>query len=343
MRIACSKFCFIFLLLLASTGLVAVSAAAAENLVPAPILVFGHKNPDTDTAVSAMAAAHLLNKTGRSARPMVQGEVNPETAFVLEKFHLARPELLSSVDGRRIGLVDFNEYPQGPDDLRKAELVFLVDHHRLGGMESAAPVEAWLWPVGCTSTILFEMCKYQGVEIPADLAGGMLAAILSDTVSFKSATTTEKDRAVARELAALAGVVDMDALGKELFAVKSDFAGASSRDLLIRDYKEYVMGGRKIGIGQIETLDIGMLADRRAEFFREMENLKQENALSAAVLMLTDITREGAEMLVIADEPERIAGAFSASLVEGSFWLEGVMSRKKQVVPPLEKALAEVR
>lgn len=326
---------FVFMVLAAL--FVMQSAFAMDQTAQDAILIFGHKNPDTDTVMSAIAAAQYLNHTGRSAAAAVQGEVNPETAHVLKTFGLALPETIAAVAGKQIGLVDFNEYPQGPEDMQKADLVFLVDHHRLGGMTSNAPMEAWLQPVGCTCTILFEMLAARGIEIPGSLAGGMLAAILSDTVTFRSATTTDRDRTAAGKLAAIAGIADMDAFGKELFAVKSDFRDASSRTLLLRDYKSYVMGGRKIGIGQIEALDIAELDNRRGEFIEEMAALKNESESFAIILMLTDISREGAEMLVLADDPDAIAGAFSATLENGSFWLEGVMSRKKQVVPPLER------
>jgi manganese-dependent inorganic pyrophosphatase len=318
-------------------ALLSFGALSAENRDP--ILVFGHKNPDTDTVMAAVAAAHLLTGSGTPAIACVQGEVNPETAYVLETFGVSLPANVVSVAGRRIGLVDFNEYPQGPEDIQKGELVFLVDHHRLGGMTSNAPMEAWFQPVGSTCTILHEMFGLRGVAIPKNIAGGMLAAILSDTVNFRSVTTTDRDRVAATELARIAGVGDMEALGQELFTVKSDFREASSRTLLLRDYKSYVLGEKKIGIGQIEALDIGLLNGRRDEFFAEMAALKKESDSFAIILMLTDITRNGAEILVLADDDGMIAETFSANMKDGSFWLDGVMSRKSQVIPPLERAL----
>lgn len=318
--------------------LCAVEAASSETATSNPILVFGHKNPDTDAVLSAIGAAHFLNKTGRPAIACVQGEITPQTAYVLETFNISPPENIPPVAGRQIGLVDFNEYSQGPDDMKKAELVFLVDHHRLGDVTSSAPLEARLQPLGSTCTVLYEMFTENDIPIPQDIAGGLLSAILSDTVCFRSVTTTERDRIAATELARIAGVEDTGTLGEELFAVRD----APPRTLLRRDYKSFMMGGRKIGVSQIEVVDMGQLDGRKSALRAEMDILKRESGSFAILLMLTDITRNGTELLVESDAPGVIAEAFSTTMKDGSMWLDGVMSRKKQIVPPLEKTFEQL-
>jgi manganese-dependent inorganic pyrophosphatase len=309
-------------------------ASAAE----APIQVFGHQNPDTDSIVGALAAAELLNRTGRPAVAAAQGPVNPETAFVLKRFGLPEPAPVPKLAGQRIGLVDFSDASQGPADLADAKLVFIADHHKLGGLRTAEPLEAWIQPVGSVNTILFEVFKLNHLDISKSLAGGMLCAILSDTVIYKSVTTTPRDRDAAAALAKLAGVKDVRALGLDLFRAKSAIAGVPARDLVIRDYKTFVMGGTKVGVGQLELVDLALVAGQKDGFLAAMEQVKREQGLHSIFLMLTDIMRESTEMLVVTDDPAKVQKAFPGEIKGHVLLLPGVMSRKKQVVPNLEAA-----
>ena len=160
-------------------------------------LVLGHKNPDTDSIVSALSATYLLSKRGFDVVAAAQGNVAPETAFVLEKFNLKAPEVVTSVADRDVWLVDYSDLAQAPEDLSKARLLGIFDHHKLGDVTSDTPLECWIQPVGCSNTIIKMVADYYNVEIPADLAGAMLCAILSDTVLFKSPTCTEADKKAA--------------------------------------------------------------------------------------------------------------------------------------------------
>ena len=300
--------------------------------------ILGHKNPDTDSIISAIACAHLYRERGLDVVPVAQGNPAPETAYILERFGLTAPEVVTSVAGRDVYLVDFSDKAQAPADIDEANLKGIVDHHKLGDMTSTAPLECIIWTVGCTNTILKRMFDYMGYAIPANLAGAMLCAILSDTVIFKSPTCTDADKQVAAELAQIAGIDDIQALGMDLFKAKSAVAGTAPRDLIFRDFKDFNMNGCTVGVGQLELVSLDLVAEMKADIQAELERVKQEGR-HTALLLLTDIMKEGSELLMVSDEPARIAKAFGqepALLEQGNLWLEGVMSRKKQVVPALE-------
>lgn len=302
--------------------------------------VMGHKNPDTDSIVSAIACACFEKARGIDAVAVAQGRPTPESAFVLKRFGLNAPEVVDSVAGKDLYLVDFSDLAQAPADIKEANVKGIVDHHKLGDVTTASPLEAVIFPVGCTCTVLERMFAYAGIAIPADIAGAMLCAILSDTVIFKSPTTTDFDRQSAGRLAQIAGVADCQALGMELFAAKSAVAGTPVRDLVLRDFKDFVMGGRKIGVGQLELVSLDLVKDVKAALLEDLAKLKGEGARHSVLLLLTDIMKEGSELLLVSDEPEKVASAFgkdAADLARGNLWLEGVMSRKKQVVPNLER------
>lgn len=299
-------------------------------------IILGHKNPDTDSIISAIACEHLYKARGLDVVARAQGEPAPETAFVLERFGLKAPEVITSVAGEDVYLVDYSDLGQAPEDFAQANLKGIVDHHKLGDVTSSSPVECVIMPVGCTNTILKGMYDFLGIEIPANIAGAMLCAILSDTVIFKSPTCTPADRRAAEELAKIAGIEDLQALGMELFTAKSAVAGVAPRALICRDFKDFNMSGAKVGVGQLELVDLAIIEDRIPELLEELAVMKGEGR-HTAMLLLTDIMKEGSRLLMASDDPEKIAAAFGAELAD-KIWLPGVMSRKKQVVPALEAA-----
>jgi len=301
------------------------------------ILVVGHKNPDTDTIASAIAAADLYTKRGMEAKAVAQGAIAPETAFVLEKFGFAAPEIVTDATGKKIILVDHTDISQTIDNLDKGELVAVVDHHKLGDVTTPGPLEMWVWPVGCTGTVLKSMYDFYNVAIPANVAGILLCAILSDTVMFKSPTCTDADKDAVAALAKVAGVADVMALGMDMFKVKSAVDGTSATDLVFRDYKDFDMAGNKVGIGQLEVIDLSMLDAHKAALQAEIEKVKAEGRHSV-FLLLTDIMKEGSEMLIASDDPSVVEKAFGVATTGAPVWLPGVMSRKKQVAPNFIKA-----
>ncbi|WP_210394637.1 manganese-dependent inorganic pyrophosphatase [Motiliproteus sediminis] len=302
--------------------------------------VLGHKIPDSDSICGAISLAYLKNAIGEQAVPVRQGELNPESAFILDKFGIEAPELKTAFAGEEVYIVDYSDLAQGPDDLRQATILGIVDHHKLGDMTTSAPLECWIRPVGCSNTIIKEMYDYYNVEIPAHIAGIMMCAILSDTVIFKSPTCTEIDIKAVEALAKIAGIDDYKAFGVEMFKVKSQVEGTPARELVMRDFKDFDMSGKLVGIGQLETVDLSVFDSIKAELEADIAKLKAEGNRHSVCLLLTDIMKEGSELLVASDDPALIEAAFASKLSDNKAWLEGVLSRKKQVVPPLEKAFA---
>jgi len=318
------------------------------------VYVVGHKNPDTDTVCSAIAFAHLWNKwreggnvskmmkVDAEAVPAVQGNLNPETKFVLEKFGFKAPEVITSGEGKKLALVDHSEKAQAVDGIDKAEIVAIVDHHKIGDITTPQPILFVNLPVGCTATVVKLLYDRTGVNIPKEIAGILLSSILSDTVIFKSATTTQLDKEVAEELAKIVGIDDLKKFGVEIKSKLSDISSLSAMDIIKRDYKDFDMAGKKVGVGQIELIDLSLVKDRIDEIYNTLKKMKEEGKYAGVFLMLTDIMKEGTELLVVTDYPQVVEKAFGKKLEGKSVWLDGVMSRKKQVIPPLEKAFASI-
>jgi len=299
--------------------------------------IFGHTTPDSDSIVGAISLSYLKNQLGEDCIPARQGEINPETQWILEKFGYEAPLLKTEYAGENVYLVDFMERSQSPKDIDEATILGIVDHHKLGDLKTDAPLEMWVRPVGCSNTIVKQMFDYYGIEIPKDLAGMMMCAILSDTVIFKSPTCTKEDTKACKELAQIAAVEDYKAVGMEMFVVKSDVLGATPRELVTRDFKDFNMGGNIIGVGQLEVVDLSVFDSMKSDLMEDMKKMKEEGDRHSVLLLLTDIMQEGSQLLVVSDEPAKIENAFDTILENGEVWLKGVMSRKKQIIPFLEK------
>lgn len=303
------------------------------------VFVVGHMNPDTDSIVSAIAVADLLTKRGVPAVPAAQGEPTPETKFVLEKFGGKAPEIVTDAEGKQIVLVDHSDIAQAVKNLDKAEILGIVDHHKLGDVTTPNPLEIWVMPVGCSCTVIKAKYDFYGIEISKNIAGMMLCAILSDTVMFKSPTCTDADKKAVEALAKIAGVADPMAIGVEMFKVKSNFSATPVDKLVHLDYKEFDMGGKKVGIGQVEAIDGSLFEPVKAAMQAEIEKM-QSAGLHSVFLLLTDIMKEGSEMLIASSDASVVEKAFGVKVAGKSVYLPGVLSRKKQVVPPFEKAFA---
>ncbi len=305
------------------------------------VYVLGHKSPDTDSVTAAIAFAELQKMLGVDAVPCRQGELNPETKVVLEKFGFDEPELRTDVSGEKYMLVDHSDIKQAPDNWDKGELMAVVDHHKIGDITTPNPILFVAMPVGCTGTVLYTLYKdVYKKDIPPNVAGLMMSAILSDTVLFKSATCTDADKEAAEALAKIAGVDDIMAWGMEMAKAKSAVEGVPVRDLVFRDYKDFDMSGKAIGIGQLELVSLDLVEGIRDDLYAELEKVKAEKNAHSIFLMLTDIMKEGTDLLAVTDDPSIVEKAFGVKLEGKSVWLPGVMSRKKQMVPNLEKACA---
>jgi len=305
-----------------------------------PVYAVGHKVPDSDSIVGAIALAYLKTQIGEDVIPARLGELSPETQFILDKFNYPVPELKLSYAGESLYIIDHSDIALAPDDIAQATILGIIDHHKLGDLTSDTPLECWIRPVGCSNTVIKMMYDFHNVEIPKDIAGMMLCAILSDTVIFKSPTCTTADIRCVEVLADIAGIEDFKELGMDMFKVKSAVLNTPMRDLVMRDFKNFNMNGTKIGIGQLEVIDLAIFDEMKADLEAEIAKLKQEEGQHSVLLLLTDIMKEGSELLVISDNDALAEQAFGQATVAGKVWLDGVLSRKKQIVPPLEKVFA---
>ena len=301
----------------------------------------GHKVPDSDSICSAIALSYLKTTLGEDVKPARLGELSPETLFILDKFGFEQPELKTSfanTDG--IYVVDHSDRIQGPDDIDDTTILGIIDHHKLGDITTSTPLEIWVRPVGCTNTIIKMMYDFHNVEIPKNIAGAMMCAILSDTVIFKSPTCTTADIKCVEALAEIAGIADYKGLGMEMFTVKSSVQGTPVRDLVLRDFKDFNMKDNIVGIGQLEVIDLALFNEMKADLHADLQAVKEEGNRHTVMLLLTDIMQEGSELLVVSDDTSIVEQAYNMRLVDGKVWLPGVMSRKKQVVPPLQDTFA---
>ena len=298
--------------------------------------VFGHTSPDSDSIVGAISLSYLKNQIGEDCIPTRQGEISAETQFILDKFNGTLPELKTSVAGESVYIIDFSDKAQAPKDIMEATILGIVDHHKLGDLTTSTPLECWIIPIGCSNTIVYEMYKANDVEIPKDIAGMMMCAILSDTVIFKSPTCTKVDTKAVKELAKICGIEDYKQVAMDMFIAKSQVDGASARNLNTRDYKAFEMNGNKVGINQLEMVDISVLDSRIGEIMDDMKAMKEEEGLHTMVVLLTDIMKEGSTLLTVSDDESKIETAFNVKLENSKVWLDGVLSRKKQIIPFLQ-------
>ena len=301
------------------------------------VYVVGHKSPDTDSVAAAIAYAALMKAKGEDYVPAVSGKLTPESEVVLKQFGFPTPETLTDATGKKIALVDHSDLTQAPDNLSAGEVVAVVDHHKIGDVTTNQPIFFCNMPVGCSCTVLKILYDLDGVKVDPKVAGIMLSAILSDTVNFKSPTCTEADKKAVKELAAIAGVKDTDAIFMEMLKAKSAVAGVPPMDLLHRDYKDFDMKGKKVGVGQLELATLDQVADMRDALLAAMKEQKGSERHSV-LLMLTDVVKEGTDLMVLSDDPALIESAFGKKLQGNSMWIDGMMSRKKQTVPNLQKA-----
>ncbi|MFP7415229.1 manganese-dependent inorganic pyrophosphatase [Priestia filamentosa] len=305
------------------------------------ILIFGHKNPDTDTICSAIAYAELKAALGFDVEPVRLGEVNGETQFALDKFNASAPRLVETVanEVNSVILVDHNERQQSVSDINYVRVLEVIDHHRIANFETTDPLYYRAEPVGCTATILNKLYKEHGVEIKKDTAGLMLSAIISDSLLFKSPTCTEEDVKAAKELASIAEV-DAEEYGLAMLKAGADLSDKTIAELITLDAKEFQMGEHRVEVAQINAVDTNDVLIRQEDLKHAMLETIAEKGLDLFVLVVTDILNSNSMALAIGKETEAVEKAFDVSLVDDKALLKGVVSRKKQIVPPLTEALS---
>lgn len=301
------------------------------------LFVFGHKSPDTDSVCSAISLAYLKNKLGVDAKAYALEEPRKEAKFVLDYFKVELPEVLdpTKIKGQDVVLVDHNEIAQTADGIEEANIVEIVDHHKIGNLSTDVPISVRIMPVGCTCTIVYNLFKENNVDVPYEIAGLLISAILSDTLIFRSPTTTELDKQAVYELAEIAKV-DYEAYGMEMFKAGTSLDGFSIEEIVNMDFKEFNMSGKRVGIGQVMTLDIDSILSKEDDFLAYINATE----FDMVVLAITDIIKEGS-YLIYKGEDKVISEAFNVNATQGVF-AEGLVSRKKQLVPKLTDAVKNI-
>ncbi len=302
------------------------------------IQVFGHKSPDTDTTGSAIVWAWFLSEVrGTPAEPRLLGEPNTEAAFMLQHWDLPTPPIIEDVTpGDAVVIVDTNNPAELPAGIGAADIIGIIDHHRLvAGLETRAPIDITLRPVACTATILHELMGADAARMPRGISGAMLSCIISDTLEFRSPTTTAVDRALAEKLAGDLGV-DLAQHAADLFAAKSDVSAFSDAELLRMDSKEFETGGTKFRVSVLETTSPEVPLGRKKSLMATMPAVAAEDGVDQVLLFVVDILREEATLLVPNDLVRRVAEkSFGATAPGDHVVLPGVVSRKKQIIPNL--------
>ncbi|MDO7267835.1 manganese-dependent inorganic pyrophosphatase [Shouchella clausii] len=306
-------------------------------------LIFGHKNPDTDTICSAIAYADLKGQLGVETEAVRLGEPNGETLYALEAFGVSTPRLIEKAakETDRVILVDHNERQQSVSDIDDVQVVEVIDHHRIANFETADPVYYRAEPVGCTATIINKLYKEHGLDIPKPIAGLMLSAIISDSLLFKSPTCTEEDKQAAKELAEIAGV-NAEEYGLNMLKAGADISDKTADELLTMDAKAFAMGAATVEIAQVNTVDTNDVLARQSELEKVITAKINDNGLDLFVFIITDILENDSVALVLGDKTVAFEQAFQTTLTNHTAVLKGVVSRKKQVVPPLTEAIANV-
>jgi len=303
------------------------------------IKVFGHKSPDTDSTGSPIIWAWYLSEVkGTPATPVLLGEPNTEAAFVLRHWGLEKPAIISDVTAEdTVVIVDTNNPAELPPSVNDAKIVGIIDHHMLvGGIKTKNPIDITIRPLACTATIMYDLMGSDVAKAPKAIKGAMLSCILSDTLEFRSPTTTAHDRAVAEALAVDLGV-NINELATAMFEAKSDVSAFSDAELLRMDSKEYNVAGKELRVSVLETTAPKVVLDRKDSLMASMVDVAKEDGADQVLLFVVDIIKEEATLLVPNDLVKQLAEAsFGATVTGDTVVLPGIMSRKKQIIPALK-------
>ncbi len=301
------------------------------------ILIFGHKNPDTDTIMSAIAMANLKNKLKKEAKAYRLGNINKETKFALDYFKQEEPELLEDLENSQsVILVDHNDFGQSVKNIENANILEVVDHHKISGFSTSEPLYYTAMPVGCTATIIYGMYKNKNIEIDSKIAGLMASAIISDTLLLKSPTTTDLDKKVLEELGKIAKI-DVKEYGLEMLKAGTDLSDFSADELINIDSKPFSTNGVNYQVAQVNTASIEEVIKDKEKIENAMKSFISKNSQDLFVLLITDILENNSQILVVGSRKDIAEKAFNVKLNDNTAFLPGVVSRKKQVVPVLDK------
>ena len=304
------------------------------------VFVFGHQYPDSDAIGSSYGYAYLKRQLGVDAEAVALGAPNEETAFVLDYFGVKAPRVVNSAQEEGVNqaiLTDHNEFQQSISDIKDVQIIEVVDHHRVANFETANPLMMRLEPVGSASSIVYRMFKENNVEVPKEIAGLLLSGLISDTLLLKSPTTHATDPAVAADLAEIAGV-NLEEYGLAMLKAGTNLSSKSAEVLIDIDAKTFELNGNKVRVAQVNTVDIADVLSRQEEIEAAINTSIKDNGYSDFVLMITDILNSNSEILALGSNPDRVEKAFDFVLENNHAFLEGAVSRKKQVVPQLTES-----
>lgn len=304
------------------------------------VFVFGHQNPDSDAIGSSYGYAYLKRQLGVDAEAVALGTPNEETAFVLDYFGVEAPRVVESALSEEVNqviLTDHNEFQQSISDIKDVEVIEVVDHHRVANFETANPLMMRLEPVGSASSIVYRMFKENNVEVPKEVAGLLLSGLISDTLLLKSPTTHASDPAVAAELAEIAGV-NLEEYGLAMLKAGTNLSSKSAEELIDIDAKTFELNGNQVRVAQVNTVDISDVLSRQEEIEEAINNSIKNNGYSDFVLMITDILNSNSEILALGSNTDKVENSFDFVLENNHAFLEGAVSRKKQVVPQLTES-----
>lgn len=300
------------------------------------LLVFGHQKPDTDTIASAIATSYLINALSYEAEPVALGKPNAETSYALDYFNLEAPRVVETVANEvdAVVLVDHNEAQQSVADIKDVTVKAVIDHHRIANFQTSDPLYYRAEPLGSTATILLKLFKEYEVELPANIAGILLSAVISDTLLLKSPTCTPQDVHAAEELAEIAGVI-LNEYGMAMLKAGTDIADKTAAEILNDDAKTFEMGAETVRIGQVNVVDINDVLIHKEDILKEMREETKENNYNLYILLVTDIIENNSVAIVDGAGYRQFERAFNLPIQLNTVELANVVSRKKQVVPQL--------
>lgn len=304
------------------------------------IKVFGHRSPDTDAASSAVVWSWFLtNYRNQEAKPFILGPINTEAEFVFKSWGIEVPPILEKIqEGETVAIVDTNNLDELFPNINDAEIISVVDHHKLSGnLKTNTPLEVVLQPYASTMTVMFNIMNIDVANLPRNIAGLMLSGILSDTLEFRSPTTTDDDQSLARELA-LALEIDIPSYAAEMFNAKSNISHFSPEELLRLDSKIFDIKGKNMRISVLETTSPSLVLERYEELIASMPQITTDDGVEEILLFIIDILEEESILIIQNDTVKELAeNAFGIVSGGHTMVLPGIVSRKKQILPALLK------
>ena len=304
------------------------------------VMVFGHKSPDTDSTGSPIIWAwYLKHVKNIDTEPVLLGQPNSEALFMLDYWGIEKPQIIDNLDsGSSVVIVDTNNPDELPENINDCEIQTIIDHHKLvGGLQTKHPIDVVIRPLACTATVMIEIMGADiTTKMPTMIKGAALSCILSDTLEFRSPTTTDLDKSIAKKLAKDLGI-DMKSYASQLFTAKSDVSNYTDPELILMDSKKYNLGDKKLRISVMETTKPAEILKRKKSLLKAMEEIEEKEGVDQILFFVIDILKEEATLLMPNNLVKEITEkSFGKSSEGDTIVLPGILSRKKQIIPQLK-------